>query len=110
MAVTGKFHQEDKFLRLTKKFYHRYVRKTIALKLLPIFLPKKTMQVIKRINLNKPGTILKRHVKEIKFRKKIKENWGRNQVGDGTKLATKSVGIGDKNGRNWRLECRGLIY
>ena len=30
-------------------------------------------------------------------RKLRKKNWGRNQVGDGTKLATKSVGIGDSN-------------
>ena len=46
--------------------------------------------IFMQVRKNKTATILKRHVNERKLRKK---NWGRNQVGDGTKLATE---------QNWR--------
>ena len=49
--------------------------------------------------LKKTGTILKRHLKKEKIERKHEKN------GDGAKLATKNIRIGDKNGRNWRLEC-----
>ena len=51
---------------------------------------------------NKTGTILKRHFNERKVRK--------NKRKLGTKPSCRRNPTGDKNGGNWRLECRELIY